>query len=704
MQNRRSAFAFCFCILISRIPHPIVMITRPITIIELDMDRCTRTYGVAPCTASLAAAQSCYNTRATCQDSANFASAVQTYRLADTGIGVPPEVEAIPCVQSVSIAPTKLTPMKGLGTRASISVVLADFAHHDRVFDPYVASRSYTPEDQGTFWGRFRARHQYYQGRGLRVRSGTITDPWSWSNFVDRTYFIDRITGPDTSGKVTITAKDVLKLADGDRAQCPPASTSTLSASINSSVTSLTLLPAGIGAAEYAVREQSVGSGAVRIGSEIMTYTRSGDVLTLTRGVWGTTAAAHTAADAVQLCAFWSSVNVATVIKQLLGPLFADVDLANALVSNSGTAQAGAASTITLAAAASAVDDYYKSLNVTTTGGTGSGQTRRITGYVGSTKVATVTPAWTTAPDATTVYTVSNSYLADASWAIEAVNNLSAYSITAIISKPEGVDKLIGELAEQCLALVWWDEVNALIKIRGIAPQITTSELTDADNLINNTVQAADDPAQRVSQVWTFYGKIDHAGDDKPENFRYLYVQADLTAEGADQYGEQKIKTIKSRWLNAAAGVIKTASRALIFLRDNPRSVKFAVDSKDRALDVAESVLMTSAAFQDSAGAPLPLGMIITERAEKGGRVEYSAVNMGFFGRYGRIGPGGSNATGTHVPSTYSATIASYATATSEEKTRYGYITAGGSNATGTHVPAAATTRFADGGEPYKIA
>ena len=71
-----------------------------------------------------------------------------------------------------------------------------------------------------------------------------------------------------------------------------------------------------------------------------------------------------------------------------------------------GTAQAGAASTITLAAGASATNDFYKGEVIYTTGGTGSGQTRVITGYVGSTKVATVTPAWTTTPDATTTYSV----------------------------------------------------------------------------------------------------------------------------------------------------------------------------------------------------------------------------------------------------------------------------------------------------------
>lgn len=73
---------------------------------------------------------------------------------------------------------------------------------------------------------------------------------------------------------------------------------------------------------------------------------------------------------------------------------------------HTGTAVAGAASAITLAAGASAVDQAYRPLRIRLTGGTGSGQTRVITGYVGATKVATVTPAWTTPPDVTTTYSI----------------------------------------------------------------------------------------------------------------------------------------------------------------------------------------------------------------------------------------------------------------------------------------------------------
>ena len=44
--------------------------------------------------------------------------------------------------------------------------------------DPYAADRA--APASGTFWGRFRARNPYYEGRPLRIRSGYITQPFTW--------------------------------------------------------------------------------------------------------------------------------------------------------------------------------------------------------------------------------------------------------------------------------------------------------------------------------------------------------------------------------------------------------------------------------------------------------------------------------------------------------------------------------------------
>ena len=73
-----------------------------------------------------------------------------------------------------------------------------------------------------------------------------------------------------------------------------------------------------------------------------------------------------------------------------------------------GTAQAGASTTITLDASALANDDIYNGSTITITGGTGAGQVRVISDYVGSTKVATVSVAWATTPDNTSTFSVAS--------------------------------------------------------------------------------------------------------------------------------------------------------------------------------------------------------------------------------------------------------------------------------------------------------
>ncbi len=90
-----------------------------------------------------------------------------------------------------------------------------------------------------------------------------------------------------------------------------------------------------------------------------------------------------------------------------IGKLLRTVGFAETLnVLHTGTAAAGGASTITLAAGASATNDLYNGMSIVITGGTGSGQSRTVSAYVGATKVATVSVAWVTPPDATSVYSI----------------------------------------------------------------------------------------------------------------------------------------------------------------------------------------------------------------------------------------------------------------------------------------------------------
>ena len=87
----------------------------------------------------------------------------------------------------------------------------------------------------------------------------------------------------------------------------------------------------------------------------------------------------------------------------------------SAYTSDTGSLQAATTTSVTLKAAASATDDIFVGLCVHMTSGAQSGKARKITDYNGTTKVATVFPAWETAPVATDNYKI-------APFAVESVN------------------------------------------------------------------------------------------------------------------------------------------------------------------------------------------------------------------------------------------------------------------------------------------
>jgi hypothetical protein len=119
------------------------------------------------------------------------------------------------------------------------------------------------------------------------------------------------------------------------------------------------------------------------------------------RQIGGTAVSATTAQLGVNVVN-WNNSVVAT--PNTAGVPVVD-DRSNALRIN--TAAAVAAGSITLDASASATDSYYNDcMIVVLSGTTGAGQARLITGYTGATKVATISPNWTTTPTGTVIFAI----------------------------------------------------------------------------------------------------------------------------------------------------------------------------------------------------------------------------------------------------------------------------------------------------------
>lgn len=300
-----------------------------VTVVEIDIDQCSLTWGVSPCLAafSTSVVRKCYNSFETCAYKSAYTKGVNTLKFCSDGFPLVGQnyIPALKNVggyeQQVNIA--GFSPdIGGIGKRASVNVTFSDFPYSDVLTDKYWAERitgaaqtdeaGYKPLDRGSFWSKFKARNPNYAGRPLRVIVGRMDAAGQFVADVTRYYVMDRIEGPNRRGDITIVAKDALSLADNKKAQAPRLTEGRLLNDIDAGQTSLVLTPAGVGNLSYPA------SGFVTVGAEIMRFTRSGDSMALSRGQFGTVRTAHTNGDSVQLAYNVSLARGDTVIRDLL--------------------------------------------------------------------------------------------------------------------------------------------------------------------------------------------------------------------------------------------------------------------------------------------------------------------------------------------------------------------------------------------------
>jgi len=135
-----------------------------------------------------------------------------------------------------------------------------------------------------------------------------------------------------------------------------------------------------------------------------------------------------------------------------------------------GTAQGGTAATIQLAAGETFADSEPNGNIIKITGGTGNGQSRIIISYVGATDTATVSPNWTTTPDATSVYEMVNG-----SVNIAAVSNVAEDLATAteLAVVDANVDAILLDTAEIGIAGAGLTNINLPNQTMDIVGNIT---------------------------------------------------------------------------------------------------------------------------------------------------------------------------------------------------------------------------------------
>lgn len=466
----------------------------------------------------------CFNTIATCQDRPNFTNAPATLRFAFPTDYLPADIECIPNLKSVSFEPAVISLGKDLGQRATLTASFEDHRHSDTGAggDKYLADRSYDPYLQGTFWGKFAARQPFMRGRRLRWITGTLGQ--TLAEMETRHYLIDSISGPSNDAVFKVIAKDLLKLADGDRALAPAVSPGFLVADMTAAQGSFTI-SAGAGASYPANGYVAIG------GTEIVSFNRSVDVFTITRGHFNTPPTTHSAQDRVQLVLRYSGIAPDIIIADLLEN-YADVD-----------------------------------------------------------------PAYIPADD----------------WRAEIASHLNRV-YTGTIAQPTAVNELISELIEQAGLSLWWDDRNQEIGLLVLRGLLYTNDLFSDNNMVGDTLDIAEQPDKRLSQIHTYFGQINPLTSltDKA-NFRSASIIKDAQTES--DYGSPAIREIFSRWIPALGRTVADRLGAILIgrFKHPPRKISFSVlrNSTDEIV-LANGYQVQGWPLQLDTGAPETVNVQVT--------------------------------------------------------------------------------------------
>ena len=292
----------------------------PVRIVEIDLPYCLNTLGTAPCTSLQTGDSKCFNSRCLgsndCGDVTNFNAGVKTYRFCeDIGLDIP---GAIPCIPqgSINITQPKLPYLGGLGTRSVASIKLKDFTWADLGIDKYLSDRTYDPSEQGTYFGKLRARNPFYRGATARILDGFWTEDFSLDNFTTMYFIFDKFNGPSGGSKseVTFTFKDILIKSFGGESVYPKPGTAKIATAVLDTGLGTVTVDAGT-AAGYPT------SFYGNIGTEVLslTYPGSGDVFTLVaRSLFGTEAEEHDIGAIIQVGLWYDAWNVMDVFKNIL--------------------------------------------------------------------------------------------------------------------------------------------------------------------------------------------------------------------------------------------------------------------------------------------------------------------------------------------------------------------------------------------------
>lgn len=299
-----------------------------------------------------------------------------------------------------------------------------------------------------------------------------------------------------------------------------------------------------------------------------------------------------------------------------------------AQVIRDNTAQAGAAGTITLDASASASDDFYNNTIIQITGGTGAGQSRIVSDYVGSTKVASVNGNWVTNPSSDSVFVIrafgavpgatapTAGEVADAVWDEAASGHVSAGTFGDYLDEAiSGLDDNQWDNGTRTLTALDEDATTIDLDATTIGTVTTATNVTTVNGIASGAITAAAIATDAIGAAEIADGAID-AGALATDTITAAKIAASAITSSEAPNLDAAVTTRSS---HSAADVWAAGTRTLT-----------ALDEDSTTLDLDATTIGTVSTVGDKTGYRLSATGVddIWDEAQSG------HATAGTFGKY----------------------------------------------------------------------
>ena len=241
---------------------------------------------------------------------------------------------------------------------------------------------------------------------------------------------------------------------------------------------------------------------------------------------------------------------------------------------------------------------------------------------------------------------VPSEWIPYADWLDEYTTWQAGFTMTRLITEPEGVKAAIEEIIQQSGTWAyWWDPIAAKIRWSPIRPPDIGEiypALSDRDNLVGDSVERKDEPEKLINEYYVLFGQRDPTRKrDETSNYRAVILGANQASQSVNEDGEVKTETVYGRWHTAAsrANLLSIIATMIKTSAGIPFTVEFYLHKKDDAIKTSEFVTMESLAILNEFGNPADVRLRVVRGAVNGQQVKYKAVQDFFRGRFGRIAP-----------------------------------------------------------------